>query len=208
MEASEDRHVWLRRLRWRLRGAWLVPAFVAFTLADTVILQLLPFTGDRGPGYVATFLIAGFLNLLVIAVIGPLFGLWLSRRDPRLPLFAAKDRTGVAALAALCVLLVIGGLLHRPAVRGERDALQAQARAAQRYFASQAPARFRAHLGAMTTWKAGEDLYRTCVPGPDARRQLCVYVATDQSPPGVRLDDSQEPNEVLAGPTAPLVRVR
>jgi hypothetical protein len=199
---------WARRLRWRLRGAWLAPAFVLFTAVDTVVLQHLPFAGDRGPGYVGTFLIAAFLNLLVVAVLAPLLGLWLARRDPGLPRFAARDRAGVAGLAALCALLVAGGLLHRPAVRGEREALEAQAAAAQRYFAAQAPARFRDRLGEMTTWKAGEDLYRSCVPSRDGRRALCVYVETDQSPPGVRLDRSQESNEELAGPYGEILRVR
>ena len=45
----------------------------------------------------------------------------------------------------------------------------------------------------MSAWKPGPDLYRTCLPGPDPERSLCVIVTTDQSPPGVTLDRSQEP---------------
>ncbi|MCU0258382.1 MAG: hypothetical protein MUF56_05085, partial [Solirubrobacteraceae bacterium] len=99
MEAREDRLVWLRRARWRLRGAWAAPAFVLFTLAGTVILRRLPFTGETAPGTMAAFLIAAFLNLLIVAVLAPLAGLWLRRRDPTLPAFAARDRAAVAALA-------------------------------------------------------------------------------------------------------------
>ena len=60
----------------------------------------------------------------------------------------------------------------------------------------------------MTTWKAGDGLYRTCIPGPDPRRQLCVYVTTAQSPPGVTRDPSQESNVALAGPDAVIARTR
>jgi len=60
----------------------------------------------------------------------------------------------------------------------------------------------------MDTWKPGQDLYRTCVPGSDPSRNLCVIVRTDQSPPGVTLDRSQEPNRTLAGPLGDIVLVR
>lgn len=208
MEVGEDRHLWLRRLRWRVRGAWAAPAFVLFTLADAVVLQLLPFVGDEPVGPIGSLLIAGFLNLLVVAVLGPLASLGLRRRDARLPAFAAKDRATVGTMALVCLLLLAGGALHRPVVRGEERDLRAQAVAARRYFLRQAPAPFRPGIGEMTTWKAGEDLYRTCIGGPDPERALCVYVETDQSPAGVRLDRSQEPNEVFAGPFADVVRIR
>src|SRR5947209_3722677 len=38
--------VWPRRLRWRRRGAWLWPAFVAATVVDAVIGHVLPAGGD------------------------------------------------------------------------------------------------------------------------------------------------------------------
>lgn len=205
VEAREDRFVWMRRLRWRLRGASQAPAFVVFTLLDTAVLQVLPFSGDRGPGLVATFILAGFMNLVVVAVVAPLGGMWLRHRDEGLPGFAAADRAAVAALAGLCALLVLGGLLHRPAVEGEAADMRAQAAAAQRYFLAAGHGR---SLGRMTSWKAGEDLYRTCVPGPDPGRHLCVYVTTDESPPGIVRDPSQEPNSVVAGTANPGARVR
>jgi hypothetical protein len=40
MERAE--RVWHRRLRWRLRGAWQWPVFVALTLADGIVLVVLP----------------------------------------------------------------------------------------------------------------------------------------------------------------------
>ncbi len=208
MEASEDRLVWIRRLRWRLRGAWTAPAFVLFTVADALLLARLPFTGDRGSGAAGALLASAFLNLLMVAVAGPLIGLWLRRRDRRLPQLAARDRGSVWALGGLCALLVAGGLAHRPALRDEERALRAQAIAARDYFARQAPPAFRRNLGRMDTWKPGPDLYRTCLPGPDPDRNLCVIVRTDQSPPGVTLDRSQEPNRQLAGSAADVILVR
>ena len=195
-------------MRWRLRGAWQAPGFVVFTIADAAVLQVLPLAGDGGPGIVATFILAGFVNLLAVAVIGPLAALWLRRRDSALPPFAARDRAGVSAMAVLCGVLIAAGFAHRPAVRGARDDLRAQAIAARNYFLSQAPSGYRRNVGRMTTWKAGPDLYRTCVPGPDPARNLCVWVTTDQSPPGVTRDRSQEPNSVLAGPDNPGRQVR
>ena len=198
----------LRRARWRLRGAWQAPAFVVFTIAGTLILELLPLAGDDGPGLIGAFLIAGFINLFGLAVLGPLIGLWLNRRRGDRPLFAARDRGGVYALAGLCALLVAAGLAHRPALKQGQRALAAQITAARAYFAREAPAGYRAQLPELTTWKPGEDLYRTCLAGPDPRRHLCVYVMTDESPPRVTRDDSQEPNERLAGPGAAVLLVR
>jgi len=208
VEAREDRFVWARRLRWRLRGAWQAPAFILFTLADAAILQAWPFAGDRGPGLIATVLLAGFMNLFAVAVVGPLLGVWLRRRDAALPAFAARDRGGVLALCGLCALLVAGGLAHRPAVRGEARELGIQAAAARGYFRAQAPAAYRRNLPTITTWKAGPHLYRTCLRGPDPTRHLCVYVTTDQTPAGVTRDTSQEPDEVVAGPGETVLRIR
>lgn len=207
MHWQREHMAWLRRARWRLRGVWQVPAFVLFTLIDAVLLEWLPFAGDDGPGLVGALLLAVFVNLFLVAVVGPLAGLWLRRGDRR-PAFAARDRGSVYALAVTCALLLAGGLAHRPYVEGEDRDLRAQALAARAYFTRAAPAGYRAQLPELSTWKAGEDLYRTCLSGPDPRRDLCVYVTTDQSPPGVTRDDSQEPNEKLAGPGTTVLRVR
>ena len=42
-----------------------------------------------------------------------------------------------------------------------------------------------------------DDLYRTCVPGPDPKRWLCLYVDTKQRPAGVTLDNDRTPNSDL-----------
>ena len=38
----------LRRLRWRLRGAWQWPVFAVLTVVDAVLIARLPFQGE-GP---------------------------------------------------------------------------------------------------------------------------------------------------------------
>lgn len=202
MAEGPDEVVWRARLRWRLRGAWQWPAFAVCTVADAVILSVLPFAGD-GTSFVPAFLLAGFFNLAVVAVVGPLGGLLLRRRRPALPREIATDAAAASALVALSLVLVAAGLAHRPVVReAERD-FAAQALAVRRYVVAQAPARFRDNASRADTVKHGPDLYRTCIPGPDPRRSLCLLVTTDQQPPGIAVDPDSRPNAVVSGPDNP-----
>src|SRR4051794_39915697 len=104
--------VWLSRLRWRIRGAWQWPSFVALTLVDAVLLHQLPIAGE-GPDWVPAVLLAMFFNLLAVAVVGPLLGLALRRRRPDLPRVVATDYGGTAALVGTAALLAGIGLAHR-----------------------------------------------------------------------------------------------
>jgi hypothetical protein len=185
--------VWVRRLRWRMRGAWQWPAFALLTVVDALLLTLLPFYED-GPGsVVGGLLIAGFVNLLAVAVIGPLLGLRLRRRRPDLPRPIAADYASTAVLALICAGLLAGGVLHRPAVAAEEADVAAVQASTHDYVLAQAP-EYRGGLPAIDAMRVEEDLYRSCVPGPDPRRWLCVFVTTDQSPPGVSADPDQAPN--------------
>src|SRR3979490_1128631 len=74
----------LTRLRWRLRGAWMWPAFVVVTVVDALLLHALPVATD-GIGGVPALLLSGFLNLFVVAVVAPLSGRLVRRRRPDLP---------------------------------------------------------------------------------------------------------------------------
>ncbi len=56
--AGEERRDRVRRLRWRLRGAVLWPTFAVLTVADGVLLHLLPIAGDV-IGLVPALLLAG-----------------------------------------------------------------------------------------------------------------------------------------------------
>jgi hypothetical protein len=185
--------VWLRRLRWRMRGAWQWPAFAVLTVVDAVLLVELPFYED-GPGsLVAGMLVAAFANLLAVAVVGPLLGLWLRRRRPDLPRPIAADSASTAVMALICAGFLAGGLLHRPAVAAEREDVAMVAAATRAYVVRQAP-EYRPGLASIDAMRVEEDLYRSCVPGPDPDRWMCLFVTTDQHPPGVTEDHDQAPN--------------
>jgi hypothetical protein len=203
MVAVSERRAWLRRLRWRLRGAWQWPTFAVVVLAEGVLLDRLPVAGDAGPGVVAGILLAALPNLALLAVGGRLGGRLVRRRDASLPKVVADDRAATALLVAGLAVVVAVGIAHRPSAREQAGDLRAQAAAARRYVLSQAPLVFRAHVDAMDTWQQGPDLYRTCVPGGDPRHALCVIVDTRLSPPGVALDPDQRPNTVVSGPGNP-----
>ena len=186
--------VWARRLRWRMRGAWQWPAFCALTLLDAVLLTQVPFY-DEGPGtYLGGVLVAMFFNLLAVAVVGPLLGLRLRRMRPDLPRVIASDYASTAVLGAITTLMLAGGLLHRPAVAAERADVVAVAASTHDYVVRQAPD-YRNGLAAMDAMRVEEGLYRSCVPGPDPRRWLCLFVTTDQSPPGITVDPDRAGNQ-------------
>jgi hypothetical protein len=200
---------WWTRLRWRLRGATMWPAFLLALVVDPVLLRVLPIAGDTAPDVFAAALLAFFFNLVAIAVGAPLLGrLVVRRRWPGLPKVVADDRAGTALIGALAAGLIVIGLVHRPVVRAQTRAFDLQAAAARAYVLERAPARFRVHLDRMDTWKQGPGLYRTCVPGANDRRAFCVFVSTRHDPPLVAGDRDQSPNSVLAGPDNPARRVR
>ena len=114
-----------------------------------------------------------------------------------MPPVIATDRAGAVLVAAGGVLVVALGLLHHSSVQAAHADLGAQAASARRFFIHQAPREFQANVDHLDTVKHGDDLYRTCVAGPDPHRAFCVFVNTDQSPPGVTRDPDQRPNAVV-----------
>ena len=176
-----------------MRGAWQWPAFGVLTLVDALLLTRLPFY-DEGPGsLVGGLLVAMFFNLLAVAVVGPLLGTRLRRRRPDLPRLIASDYASTAVLVVICAGLLVGGLLHRPAVAAERAELAAVVASTHDYVLAREP-EYRGGLSGMDAMRVDDDLYRSCVPGDDPRRWLCLFVSTDQSPPGVTKDPDQAPN--------------
>lgn len=194
--------LWTTRLRWRMRGAWQWPAFAVLTVADAIVLHELPFAG-AGTGPVAALLLAGFFNLVAVAVVAPLAGMRVRRLRPSLPKMIADDYAGTALLALVTVALLAAGVAHRPSVQVARSEFAAEQAAIVRYVHSQAPREYVARLGEMDTWKPGPHLYRTCVPGDDPQHHLCLIVQTSGSTPDVRLDSDQRPNSSVAGPDNP-----
>ncbi|HVL95834.1 MAG TPA: hypothetical protein VM266_08235 [Solirubrobacteraceae bacterium] len=181
------------RLRWRLRGAWQWPTFAACTAGEAVLLDALPIWGNGPGGLVPALLLAGFMNLAVVALAAPLAGRLLRRRRPDLPRPIAVDYAGTALLGLLALALVTAGVANHSRVRREREARAQQATAVAHYVAAQA-ADYRGRLREADTLRLEADVYRTCVPGPDPKRWLCLFVETDQEPPGVTRDPDSTPN--------------
>jgi hypothetical protein len=193
-------NVRLTRLRWRLRGAWMWPTFVALTVFDALLLGALPIAGETGPDFVPGLLLAGFMNLVAVAVIAPLVGLVLRRRRTGLPRMVANDYAGTALVVVVSVVLLAVGLIHRPAIQAAKRDRAASLVAVQRYVLMRAPAQYRAHVALADTVRMDTDLFRTCVPGVRPERALCLFVDTSQSPPGMTLDHSRAPNAVAGAP--------
>ena len=139
-------------------------------------------------------LLAGFANLLAVTVLAPPLGLWLRRRRPDLPRLVAANYAGAALLAAISVLLVAGGLLHRSAVRAEERARAGRRRRDARLRRRAGAASTAARSAPIDAIRLDDDYYRACVPGDDARHWLCLFVSTDQHPPGVTRDTEEVPN--------------
>lgn len=204
MLSGDPERLWPARLRWRLRGATLWPAFGLALVVDAILLKLLPIAGNgEGGTLIGALLLAGFFNLVTVAVLAPLGGRWLRRRRPALPADIAQDRAGTVLIGILAVALAGGGVAHHPAVRDARKAFDRQAAAARAYLLANAPPEYRANVAFLNTWRQSAHLFRTCVPGPDPDRWLCVYVRTDVSPPSVRPDPDHQSNSRLAGPDNP-----
>jgi 4-amino-4-deoxy-L-arabinose transferase-like glycosyltransferase len=191
MEGVE--RVWHRRLRWRLRGAWQWPAFMALTVVDAVLLVLLPPYHGAPENLFPGVLLAGFANLLAIALLAPALGRLLRRRRPDLPRIIASNYAGAAAVASITVLLLAGGLAHRSAVQAEKGREQAVAAAMHAYVMQQVP-QYRGSLTAIDAIRLDDDYYRACVPGEDARHWFCLFVSTDQHPPGITRDTEEVSN--------------
>jgi hypothetical protein len=194
--------IWRTRLRWRLRGAWQWPTFAVATVAGALLLSRLPFAGT-GMGVVPAFLLAGFINLAVVAVVAPAAGVLLRRRRPEMPREVAADAAGATALVAVLGLLVAGGLAHRSAVRDADADFATAVATAQRFLAHQGPPQYRGGWGHANTWQPGPHLYRTCFPGRDERHSFCVLVDTANDVPTARADPDQRPNATIAGPDNP-----
>src|SRR5437899_51258 len=92
--------VWWPRLRWRMRGAWQWPTFLAVTAADAVLLVRLPFygSGADAPGAV---ILSTFFSLVCVTVLAPFGGMLLRRRRKDLPVVIARDYAGTTALVGV-----------------------------------------------------------------------------------------------------------
>jgi hypothetical protein len=169
--------VWLARLRWRRRGAWLWPAFVAMTVVDGVIGHLLPLAGDR-QSVVAGALAALVLNLIGVILLSRPLGIALRRARTDLPAMVARNYAGTGVVLAITVVLLAVGLLHHSSVLAGRRMMQDAVARAQAWIGDHAPAEFRRNVGLLSTYAIQSGIYRACAMSDDHARTYCVIVKT------------------------------
>ena len=110
----------LHRLRWRLRGAWLWPAFVALTIVDGVIGHMLPPAGD-GQRLSAPHWSALVLNLIAVVLLSRPLGALLRRARGDCPAIVARNYAGTTVVVVIALALLTAGLLHRSTLQAQRS---------------------------------------------------------------------------------------
>ena len=128
----------LRRLRWRLRGAWQWPVFAVLTVVDAVLITQLPFQGD-GPNALGAAWVATAANLFAVALLAPPAGALVRRFRRDLPWVIARDYAGTGLLVLTSFVLLAGGLIHRSAVLDERADQRAMVSAVHDYVLTSEP---------------------------------------------------------------------
>jgi hypothetical protein len=175
--------VWLTRMRWRRRGAWMWPSFVALTVVDAGLLHALPLVGDS-EGLVPALIFAGFANFIAVVVIAHPVGALVRRVRRDLPGFVARDYAGTWLLVAVALALLAAGLSNHATVSGDRAAMRDAEVRAVAWIGFRAPFAFRAELPRATTYTIETgSLYRTCVPSRGGERTYCVVV-NERQPAG------------------------
>jgi len=201
---NREERFWPARVRWRLRGAWMWPAFIAITLLDGVILHLLP-PVRTGVDLVPGILLATFGNLILIGAIAP----WLARRTwrrrpaaeggapPRAQLEVLTDRIGTGLLVASVFAVLAAGLAARPLVVSETEDTERNAKAFRAFVLSRGEPELERNLDTANTVRLSEDYFRTCIARDDRERFFCAFVDTSVQPPAVQGDQSAEPNSAF-----------
>jgi hypothetical protein len=168
----------LARMRWRRRGAWLWPAFIAATIADGLVGHLLPPAGVSQT--IASALLIGLvLNLIGVILLSRPVGALVRRARQDLPRLIARDYGGTIVVLAIAAGVLGAGLLHRGSVLADKRSFRDATVRAQAFIGDRAPAQFRANTGAATTFAIQEgSIYRVCVPSRDQKHTYCVIVNT------------------------------
>jgi hypothetical protein len=168
--------VWLHRMRWRRRGAWMWPAFAAAFVIDGLIGHWLPPSGETQT-VLGAALIGLFLNLIGVAVLTVPLGAALRRARPDFPRVVARDYAGTIVVVAITGALLIAGLAHRPSVIAHRAARSDAIKRAQAWIGARAPDEFRRNVAFVSTYAIEPGrIYRVCVPSPQRTRTYCVVV--------------------------------
>ncbi len=204
---STRERFWPRRLRWRLRGAWQWPTFIALTVVDGLIISVLSPTGADVDVFLGIIL-ASFGNLILVGAVAP----WLARRllerqrrgeragiggGP--PPEVVHDCTGTALLCAGAVALLASGLALQPVVVSETEETEMNAAVVSDYVETHGTEEVQRNLPAANTIRLGSGLFRTCVPLDSRTEFYCLQVDVNQEPPQVREDPNPVSNEEFPG---------
>lgn len=198
MERSEQ--LWARRLAWRLRGAWMWPAYAVLTVVDAWILhELPPATADIR--FVAGLIIASFANLFLMGAIAPWLARRLARRDARdgvpfeVRAEVLKDRTAAVLVGVATLGMLATGLASRPLNVNETEKLERNAELFREFVYAEAPHEIVRNIDTANTIRLEEGYFRTCVNYDDRARVWCAFVDVDAEPPVIRRDPSTIPNQ-------------
>jgi hypothetical protein len=196
---AANERFWPRRLKWRLRGAWMWPTFAVLTVADGVLLHELPPTGFRIPDVVIGSILALFGNIFLVGVAAP----WLARRlverdrrgarGERFPPEVYLDRTATALLVVGTLGVLAAGLGNIRVSTAETDALKEAGDRAEAYVDAHADTEIKQRIDGANSARLGEGFFRVCVPRIDARKQYCMFVDTRRDT--VRKDPDTRPNQ-------------
>lgn len=201
---NREERFWPARMRWRLRGATMWPAFIAITLLDGLILHLLP-PVRTGVDIIPGILLATFGNLILIGALGP----WLARRTwarrpaaaegapAKAQLEVLTDRIGTGLLLVSVVAVLCAGLAARPTVVSETEDTERNAQAFRDLVLGSGNAELIRNLETANTVRLSEDYFRTCIARDDRERYFCAFVDTSREPARVARDPSAEPNSIF-----------
>lgn len=189
---------WWQRARWRRRGAWLWPVFVAAIVADAVLGHVRPPVGDA-QSVASAALVGLFLNLLAVLLLSRPVGGLMRRYNPGLPWVVARNYAGTTAVLAVTAGLLLAGVAHHSTVVAHENAMRDATVRAQAWIGAHAQAEFRRNVALADTFAIEPgSIYRTCVPGQDGRHTYCVIVKTDLPFARSVSPDGSTPNSVFA----------
>jgi hypothetical protein len=198
-----EQRFWPARVRWRLRGAWMWPTFVAITLVDGLVLHLLP-PVRTGIDLIPAVLLATFGNLVLVGALGP----WLARRvwkhrptaepeaPPKAQLEVLSDRIGTGLLVASVFGVLAAGLAARPVVIAETDAKEEAARAIHAHIQASGDEELIRNEETAHAARLADGYFRICIARDDRQSFACYLIDTNEEPTSIVLDPSEEPNEI------------
>jgi hypothetical protein len=192
---SARERFWTSRLRWRLRGALLWPAFAVLTLIDGLLLHWLP-PIRTGVDVVPGLLLATFGNLVLVGAVAPLLTRRLVRRGET-PREVLLDRVGAALLVAGLAGVIASGLATRPLVVSETEATQRAAEALHHVVQHSGNAELVRNEETANSVRFSDGTFRICIAHDDRRRFFCFFVDPRQPPTKIRRDRSEESNAKL-----------